>query len=105
MPCAAFRPRPCTSARVKSSAARRCPPCTMPNSAAALIEFEVSRPALARPMTFAFEAGAGHDIDLLALLRELLHGERDRGGRQLHDRVDLVGVVPLARDARADVRL
>ena len=34
------------------------PPLTMPNSAACLIEFAVSRPALARPMIFAFELWA-----------------------------------------------
>ncbi len=41
-----------------SSAASFWPPATMPNSAACLIEFVVSPPALASPMTFDLEACA-----------------------------------------------
>jgi len=36
-------------------AARRCPPRTMPNSAACLMELVVSSPPLARPTIFAWE--------------------------------------------------
>jgi hypothetical protein len=41
-----------------SSAASFWPPEVMPNSAACLIDVVVSAPALARPMTLAFEACA-----------------------------------------------
>ena len=54
-PCAALMPRPWTSDRVKSKAASFWPPSVMPYSAACLIEFEVSRPALASPITCAFD--------------------------------------------------
>ena len=54
-PCAASSPRPCTSESVIRRPASFWPPLTMPNSAACLIELVVSRPALARPMIFAFE--------------------------------------------------
>ena len=49
--------------------------------------------------------GAGDDVDLLLFLGQALHGEGDRGGGELHDRVDLLGVVPLAGDVRGDVGL
>jgi hypothetical protein len=38
-------------------------------------------------------------------LRDLVHGKRDTRVGHVDDDVDLVGVVPLARDARADVGL
>src|SRR6516162_9467756 len=57
-PCATFRPNEWISDRNTSSPASFCPPATMPNSPACLIELMVSPPALAKPMTFAFEACA-----------------------------------------------
>ena len=48
---------------------------------------------------------AGDDVDLLLLGRDALHGQRHRRGGQFHDRVDLLGVVPLARDVGGDVGL
>lgn len=57
-PCATFRPSELTSLMNIRRPASRWPPLTMPNSAACLIEFVVSPPALARPTIFAFEACA-----------------------------------------------
>ncbi|MNV62362.1 hypothetical protein D3C71_1549060 [compost metagenome] len=57
-PCARCSPRPCTSGRKISRPANRCPRFTMPNSAACLIALMVSLPALAKPMTLAFDAWA-----------------------------------------------
>ena len=54
-PCVVLRPSECTSVMNTSSPARRWPACTMPNSADCLIELMVSPPALARPMTLAFD--------------------------------------------------
>src|SRR6476646_11436151 len=54
-PCAVCSPSAFTSLANTSSPANFCPPLTMPNSAPCLIELMVSPPALARPMTFAFE--------------------------------------------------
>ena len=42
---------------------------------------------------------------LALVLGDLVDGERDAGIRHVDDHVDLVDVVPLARDGRADVRL
>ena len=41
---------------------------------------------------------ADDDVDLLLLLRELVDRERDRGGRQLGDHVDVFDVIPAPRD-------
>src|SRR5215813_1466648 len=54
-PCAVGRPRAATSLANTRRPARLWPPLTMPNSAACLIELMVSPPALARPMTLAFD--------------------------------------------------
>src|SRR5690606_6504672 len=48
--------------------------------------------------------GAGDQVDLLLALGEPLDGERHGGGGQLHDRVDLLTVVPLTGDVGGDVR-
>ena len=50
-------------------------------------------------------AAAGHDVDLLLLARDRLHGQRHGRGGQVHDRVHLLGVEPLPGDGRADVGL
>src|ERR1051326_7807956 len=57
-PCAVCRPSAFTSLANTSRPANFCPPLTMPNSAPDLIELMVSPPALASPMTFAFEVCA-----------------------------------------------
>src|SRR4030095_521234 len=57
-PCAVGRPSALTSLANTRRPDRLCPPLVMPNSAAALIELMVSPPALARPMTLAFEVCA-----------------------------------------------
>src|SRR5690242_2453270 len=57
-PFAVGRPSAATSLENTSRPASFCPPLTMPNSAACLIELIVSPPALASPMTFAFEVCA-----------------------------------------------
>src|SRR5882762_11988778 len=57
-PCAACSPSPFTSLANTSRPANFCPPLTMPNSAPCLIELMVSPPALASPMTLAFDACA-----------------------------------------------
>src|ERR1051325_841631 len=57
-PCAVARPSALTSLANTRSPASFWPPLVMPNSAAALIELMVSPPALARPMTLAFEVCA-----------------------------------------------
>jgi len=49
--------------------------------------------------------GTGDQIDLLLALGNALYRQRHRGGGQLHDRVDLLAVVPLPRDVRGNVRL
>src|SRR5690349_10672414 len=54
-PCAVCRPRAATSLANTSRPASFCPPLTMPNSAACLIELIVSPPALASPITLAFD--------------------------------------------------
>src|SRR5882757_4828518 len=57
-PCAVGRPSALTSLANTRSPARLWPLFTMPNSAACLIELMVSPPALARPITLAFEVCA-----------------------------------------------
>src|SRR5712692_1943301 len=57
-PCAIGRPSALTSLMNTNSPASFCPPLTMPNSAACLIELMVSAPALASPMILAFDACA-----------------------------------------------
>src|SRR5262252_11080926 len=57
-PCAVGRPSAATSLAHTRRPAILCPPLTMPNSAACLIELMVSPPALARPITLAFDACA-----------------------------------------------
>src|ERR1700719_714925 len=54
-PWAACKPSAFTSLANTSKPANFCPPLTMPNSAPCLIELMVSPPALASPMTFAFD--------------------------------------------------
>src|ERR1700758_687509 len=54
-PCAFGSPKAATSLANTRRPASFCPPLTMPNSAACLIELIVSPPALASPMTLAFE--------------------------------------------------
>ncbi len=49
--------------------------------------------------------GAGDDERLALIAGDLVHGERDAGVRHVEDHVHLVDVVPLAREARADVGL
>ena len=53
-----LEPERMTSVRKIRRPARLWPPCTMPNSAACLMELVVSPPALARPITLAPEACA-----------------------------------------------
>jgi hypothetical protein len=43
--------------------------------------------------------GRMRDEELLAVVRHLLNGEADRRDRHVDDQIDLVGVVPLPRDA------
>ena len=43
--------------------------------------------------------GRMRDEELLAVVRHLLNGEADRGDRHVDDQIDLVGVVPLPRNA------
>jgi hypothetical protein len=50
-----------TSVMNTSKPARFCPPLTMPNSAACLIEFVVSPPAFARPMILALTPALQQD--------------------------------------------
>src|ERR1043166_1462081 len=57
-PCAVARPSAFTSLANTKSPANFCPPLTIPNSAPALIELMVSPPALASPMTLAFDVWA-----------------------------------------------
>src|ERR1700704_5106002 len=57
-PCAVCKPRALTSLANTSKPASFWPPLTIPNSEACLIELIVSPPALARPMTLAFDAWA-----------------------------------------------
>src|SRR3954466_14595522 len=57
-PCAVGNPSAFTSLAKTRRPARLCPPFTMPNSDACLIELMVSPPALARPITLALEACA-----------------------------------------------
>src|SRR5215467_4412779 len=54
-PWAVCRPSAATSVANTRSPANFCPPLTMPNSEPCLIELIVSPPALARPITFAFD--------------------------------------------------
>src|SRR6476661_6483394 len=48
---------------------------------------------------------ADYDVDFLLLLGKLMNGERDGGGRQLGDHVDVFDIVPAPRDGAAEVRL
>jgi hypothetical protein len=48
---------------------------------------------------------SGEHHDPLALPRDLLHGEGDRGDGNVDDRVDVFHVVPARRDRRADIGL
>src|SRR5215510_5016758 len=57
-PCAVGRPSALTSLANTRRPANFWPPLTMPNSAPALIELMVSPPALASPITFAFDVCA-----------------------------------------------
>src|SRR5581483_11300587 len=57
-PCAVGSPSAATSLANTRRPANFCPPLTMPNSAPALIELIVSPPALASPITFAFDVCA-----------------------------------------------
>ena len=50
-------------------------------------------------------AGAGADRRLVLFLGDRQHGEGDRGVRQVHDDVDVLGVEPAPRDRRSDVGL
>src|SRR5712671_7702862 len=54
-PWAVASPSAFTSLANTSRPANFCPPLTIPNSAPCLIELMVSPPALASPMTFAFD--------------------------------------------------
>src|ERR1700741_1792238 len=54
-PCAMLSPSALMSLANTRRPARLWPPLTMPNSDACLIELMVSPPALASPMTFAFD--------------------------------------------------
>src|SRR3569833_2446637 len=54
-PCAVCKPRALTSLANTSRPASFCPPLTLPNSAACLLELIVSPPALASPITFAVD--------------------------------------------------
>src|SRR3954467_9478523 len=67
-PCAVCKPSALTSLANTSSPASFCPPLTMPNSAACLIELMVSPPALARPTTLAFDDCACSRNDEKSLL-------------------------------------
>ena len=49
--------------------------------------------------------GTGGDGDLVGVLGQRLHGECHGGRRQLHNGIDLFGVVPLARDVGCDIGL
>src|SRR5262249_35191821 len=44
-----------------------------------------------------------NDKQLLLLPRHLLDGEAHRGNRNIEDQVDVLGIVPLPRDLRADI--
>ena len=50
-------------------------------------------------------AAAGIDVDLVLLAGQRGDRQRDRGGRHVEDRVDLLVVVPVAGDVDADVGL
>ncbi len=50
-------------------------------------------------------AAAGIDVDLVLLARQRRDWQRDRRGRHVEDRIDLVVVIPVAGDADADVGL
>src|SRR3974390_3678838 len=76
-PCAVASPRALTSLADTSKPARLWPPLTMPNSAACLLELMVSPPALARPMTLAFEDCACNRNDEKSLV--LIGGRTWRG--------------------------
>ena len=45
------------------------------------------------------------DEELLAVVGDLLNRKTDRGNRHVDNQVDVVDVVPLARDARTDIGL
>src|SRR5436190_15787751 len=57
-PCAVGKPSAFTSLANTRRPANFCPPLVMPNSAPCLMELIVSPPALARPITLAFDACA-----------------------------------------------
>jgi hypothetical protein len=44
-------------------------------------------------------------VHLVLLARHVVHGERHGGIRHIYDHVDVIDVVPLARNAGADIRL
>src|SRR5215470_15654524 len=67
-PFAVASPSAATSLENTSRPASFCPPFTMPNSAACLIELMVSPPALASPITLAFELCACSRKDEKSLL-------------------------------------
>src|ERR1700744_5839092 len=67
-PCAVGSPSAATSLANTRRPASFCPPVTMPNSAACLIELMVSPPALARPITLALDACACSRDDEKSLL-------------------------------------
>ncbi len=96
-PCAVCRPSaPISGAKIKRPA-KLCPPLTMPNSAPCLIELMVSPPALARPMTLAFDdcacsrneeksVGVERDADLAEHLAAIGFDHRARYRVRAHDR-------------------
>src|ERR1700755_2731293 len=67
-PCAVGKPSAATSLANTSRPASFWPPLTMPNSAACLIELTVLPPALASPMTLAFDDCACSRNDEKSLL-------------------------------------
>ena len=61
-----------------------------------------------RPAVFVGQAhhgGGVHDEDLVALLGNLVHGERGRGTRDIQDRLDALLVEPLPRQRTGKVNL
>ena len=53
----------------------------------------------------AHRGGAVEHDDLVLVLGDVDRGERGRGSRDVHQRVDLLRVEPFPRDRRGDVRL
>ena len=71
-------------------------------------------PSVVQPMNGVGRAGfagqvcsgcAGVDVDFSFFTADLADGKCNRGGRHIDNHVDLVSVIPLARNVRADVRL